>query len=103
MNPFGTCPFKGMEMEIRDGYMAGETIIVEDWAREVLEKGVEWPSDIGNPSVLMFLVNRKELLDEIQSNKVEYLRVCLTGIYGHVGWSGCIVLPEELGRNCTTE
>lgn len=97
MNVFEECPIKDREVIITSGSMAGETFEVEDWARNVMAKGVEWPSDMGNPAVLLFLVNRRDLIERMRVNQVEFLRVALSALYGHVGMSGCIVMPEELG------
>ena len=96
MNVFEECPIKGREVVITSGSMAGEIFEVEDWARNVMAKGVEWPSDMGNPAVLLFLVNRRELIRGMEANKVEFLRVALSALYGHIGMSGCIMMPEEL-------
>lgn len=97
MNVFGKCPAIDEEVEIKSGPMAGEKFRVEDWARNVMAKGTEWPLDIGNPAVILFWSERTDLLAEARAEQVEFLRVALSGIYGHVGWSGCILMPEELG------
>lgn len=97
MNVFEECPIKGREVVITSGSMAGETFEVEDWARNVMAKGPDWVSDIGNPAVLNFWLQRPDLSKNVQENIVEFMRVGLAGIYGHVGWSGYIVMPEELG------
>lgn len=97
MSVFGECPVKGMDVTVKSGPMVGETFKAEDWARNVMAKGPGWPSDVGNPSVIVFLVARPELVKAMDTSPVEFIRVGLTGIYGHVGWSGCIVMPDELG------
>lgn len=96
MNAFGECPLKGKKVEIKSGPLMGETIEVEDWARNVMAMRLEWPSDVRNPGVLVFLTRRLELVKAMEEDSLEYVRVCVTGIYGHVGQSGCIVMPEEL-------
>ena len=96
MNVFDEFPLKDKAVEVKGGPMKGKLFQAEDWARNVMARGVEWPSDIGNPSVLMFWASRQELCERVQSDEVEFMRVCLSGVYGHVGWSGCIVMADEL-------
>lgn len=97
MNVFGECPIKGSAIVVEKGPMAGETFVVEDWARNPMKEHFDWPSDIQNPAVLMFWANHQELLKDVQANKIEYIRVAITALYGHVGWAGCIAMPDELG------
>lgn len=97
MSVFGECSVKNTSMTVKSGPFNGATFEAEDWARNVMAKSIDWVSDIGNPAVIQFLALRPDLLKSIQVNKVELMRVALTGIYGHVGWSGCILMPEELG------
>ena len=97
MNVFGDCPLKGADIVIESGSMAGASFKVEGWARDIMAKGPDWASDMGNPAVLNFWLQRPDLLKDAQENMVEFMRVGLTGLYGHVGWSGCLVMPEELG------
>ena len=96
MNVFGECPVKGKTLEIKSGKMAGAKFEAEDWARNVMAEGLQWASDVRNPAVLLFWTNRVELCQAAMNDQVELSRVALSGIYGHVGWSGCIMLPEEL-------
>lgn len=97
MNVFEECPIKGREVVIMSGNMAGKTFEVEDWARNVMAEGLDWLSDTGNPAVLLFLVDRIDLIERVGENPVEFLRVALSALYGHIGMSGCILMPEELG------
>ena len=97
MRIFGDCPVKNISITVKSGPFSSTTFEAEDWARNVMAEGIDWVSDIGNPAVIQFLALRYDLLKSIQSNKVELMRVALTGIYGHIGWAGCILMPEELG------
>lgn len=97
MNIFGECPVKGADIVIESGPMAGEVFQVEDWARNVMAKGIEWPSDLRNSSVLMFWMHRQDLLKGVQASQLEYFRTSLTGLYGHIGMYGHLMMPEELG------
>lgn len=97
MNVFADCPLKGAELSIQSGPMKGEIFIVEGWARDIMEKRLDWPSDMGNPAVLNFWMQRQATLTLARMNSVECARVALTGLYGHVGWAGYLMLPEELG------
>jgi hypothetical protein len=45
----------------------------------------------------MFWLKRLDLLKNAQENMVELMRVGLTGLYGHIGMSGHLMMPEELG------
>lgn len=96
MNLFGECPLKGNEVTIKSGPLAGVSFEVEDWARNVMAKKIDWPQDLGNPAVLFFWRDRKDLLERVISDGVEYVRVCLTGLYGHIGYSGHLVMLDEL-------
>lgn len=97
MNVFGDCPVRNTSITIKNGPYKGNTFDAEDWARNVMAKGAGWPQDIGNPAVIQFWALRPDLLKSAEKNEVEYMRVALTGIYGHIGWSGCLLMPEELG------
>lgn len=96
MNLFGDCPLKGNEVTIKSGPLAGASFEVEDWARNVMAKKIDWPQDLGNPAVHFFWRDRKDLLKRVLSDGVEYVRLCLTGLYGHIGYSGHLVMLDEL-------
>ena len=96
LDVFGDFPYKGMPLRVKGSKPDDEPFVAEDWARNVMKEGIGWPSDMGNPSVIVFWTKRVDKLLADKDNAVEGARIALSGIYGHIGWSGCIMLPEEL-------